>query len=89
MVAISTIASGAYVCVKSITEDISCSFVASSIFSKAFQWIDPETAHKWTIRILSKGISPSSTAHSVDERLKVCLWNRKFRNPIGMAAGYK
>ena len=49
--------------------------------------IDPESAHQMTLRALKTGIMPCpSNTH--DPRLNVTLWNRKFPNPVGLAAGF-
>ncbi|KAI7817295.1 Dihydroorotate dehydrogenase-domain-containing protein [Gamsiella multidivaricata] len=49
--------------------------------------MDPETAHKAGIKLLSMGISPWDTQHD-DPTLEVKLWNKTFSNPVGIAAGF-
>lgn len=49
--------------------------------------MDPESAHKMTLRALQTGIMPCPTRVS-DVRLQTTLWNRKFPNPVGLAAGF-
>ena len=49
--------------------------------------IDPETAHRLTVRALELGIVPPS--RDVDPpRLATTLWGKNFANPIGLAAGF-
>lgn len=49
--------------------------------------LDPERAHRLTIRALSLGLgSPDAVAE--DPILATELWGRKFRNPLGIAAGF-
>lgn len=48
--------------------------------------IDPETAHRLTLKGLKA--LPSSKADADDAALNVKLWNRNFPNPVGLAAGF-
>ena len=49
--------------------------------------MDAEKAHDLTLKILGSGIVPSLPA-VVDTALEVTLWDRKFPNPVGLAAGF-
>ncbi|HYD19642.1 MAG TPA: quinone-dependent dihydroorotate dehydrogenase [Patescibacteria group bacterium] len=48
--------------------------------------MDPENAHRFTIRLLRAGFGPHQTVDN--PALFVNLWGREFRNPLGMAAGF-
>ena len=48
---------------------------------------DPETAHNIAINLLSLGITPKVKIIENDS-LKLNLWNKEFKNPIGLAAGF-
>ena len=49
--------------------------------------LDAETAHNLTLKALACGIGPR--ARTVDDpALNVTLWNRRFPNPVGLAAGF-
>lgn len=49
--------------------------------------LDPETAHRVTLRALKLGLAPKRQ-QVVDPALRVTLWNRTFPNPVGLAAGF-
>lgn len=49
--------------------------------------MDAETAHGVTIKALKSGLLPARRL-PVDPRLEVKLWDLRFPNPIGMAAGF-
>lgn len=49
--------------------------------------MDPEDAHRMTLRALKTGIMPCPPRVD-DARLKTVLWGRTFPNPIGLAAGF-
>jgi len=49
--------------------------------------IDPETAHRLTLKALKTGIMPCPSRVD-DPRLKITLWDRVFPNPVGLAAGF-
>ena len=49
--------------------------------------LEPETAHRLSIRALRSGLVPSCAAAS-DPRLVVEAAGMRFDNPIGIAAGY-
>ena len=49
--------------------------------------LPPETAHRMSIRALKAGIAPRESEDDPPS-LRVTLWGRRFRNPIGLAAGF-
>jgi dihydroorotate dehydrogenase len=49
--------------------------------------LPPETAHRLSIRALKAGFAPRQRADDPPS-LAVTLWGRRFRNPIGLAAGF-
>ncbi len=59
---------------------------------------DPEFAHKLTVKSLQYGFGPvditsrkplsSSTSKTGSDRMKIKVWDRDFRNPVGMPAGF-
>ncbi len=49
--------------------------------------LDPERAHELAVRSLELGVYPRAPAPD-DPRLAQDLWGLKFRNPLGMAAGF-
>lgn len=49
--------------------------------------LDAETAHNFTLKALKTGLVPGAKATS-DERLSQSLWGLKFRNPVGLSAGF-
>lgn len=48
--------------------------------------IDPETAHRLTLRGLK--LMPGVKCAADDAALEVSLWGRRFVNPVGLAAGF-
>jgi dihydroorotate dehydrogenase len=48
--------------------------------------LDPETAHRMTIRALS--LTPARPPAADDPRLAIRLFGRRFPNPVGLAAGF-
>ncbi|WP_420411719.1 quinone-dependent dihydroorotate dehydrogenase [Roseibium sp.] len=54
---------------------------------KGLQLLDAETAHRVTVLGLKSGLVPGRKIAS-DPRLAVNLWDLKFPNPLGMAAGF-
>ncbi|UJR33104.1 hypothetical protein I4U23_020561 [Adineta vaga] len=51
------------------------------------RWIDPETVHRLSIQMAKYGLVPRMK--SVDDPiLHSTVWNRQFKNPIGLAAGF-
>ncbi len=54
--------------------------------TRALHLIDPETAHRLTIRALSLGLGPRDAGG--DAVLATELFGRKVPNPIGLAAGF-
>ena len=49
--------------------------------------LEPEKAHRLTIRALSTGLLPGTVA-SDDPILATTLWGLSFANPVGLAAGF-
>lgn len=49
--------------------------------------LEPEDAHRLTIRALTLGVSPFRAART-DLRLAQTLWGLHFPNPVGLAAGF-
>lgn len=49
--------------------------------------MDPETAHRLTVRALSTGLAPRRNA-AIDPILAVSAFGLSFPNPIGIAAGF-
>lgn len=71
------------------------SFLYSSILKPVFFMIDPELMHKFFIQVgRSLGSNPVSKAavsaayNYQDRRLEQTLGGMKFRNPVGLAAGF-
>ena len=50
--------------------------------------LDPETAHRLTIRALSAGLGPSAGGWTPDARLGQSLFGLDFPHPVGIAAGF-
>ncbi|WP_417676284.1 quinone-dependent dihydroorotate dehydrogenase [Roseibium sp.] len=50
-------------------------------------FLDAETAHGLTIKALKTGLMPKCPI-AADPRLEVQLWDLRFPNPVGMAAGF-
>ncbi len=60
------------------------SYIKPLIFS-----LDPEAAHDLAIKSLKLNVVPEALFKVDDEEiLEICLFNKKIRNPIGMAAGF-
>ena len=49
--------------------------------------LDPETAHRLTIRALALGLA-GGAADPDDPILATEVWGQSFPNPLGMAAGF-
>ena len=49
--------------------------------------LDPETAHRLTVRALALGLGPRQAAPD-DPMLSCRVWGRDFANPVGIAAGF-
>lgn len=56
------------------------------ILRPALFQIDPEEAHKISLKTLKSGIV--KVPRFEDESLHTTVWGMKFRNPVGLAAGY-
>lgn len=52
-----------------------------------FHALDPETAHRASILAMKTGLAPKFPAID-DPRLKMTVWGRTFKNPVGLAAGF-
>lgn len=50
--------------------------------------LDPETAHRLTVRALSAGLGPSTGGWVPDARLTQTLFGLRFPHPVGIAAGF-
>lgn len=50
--------------------------------------LDPETAHRLSIRALTTGLVPRPSSAEDDTVLQVSIWGRTLANPIGLAAGF-
>ena len=51
------------------------------------QALEPERAHDLAVKSLELGLYPRATAPD-DPRLAQTIWGLKFRNPLGLAAGF-
>ncbi|CAF0938216.1 unnamed protein product [Adineta ricciae] len=51
------------------------------------RWIDPETVHRFSIQMAKFGLVPRMKTID-DPILHSTVWNRRFKNPIGLAAGF-
>jgi len=49
--------------------------------------LDAETAHNLTLQALQRGLVPP-VARVVNPALETMLWDRRFLNPVGLAAGF-
>ncbi|KAI0085842.1 dihydroorotate dehydrogenase [Irpex rosettiformis] len=49
--------------------------------------LDPETGHKFAVKVLRSGLSPRDTQKD-DETLGLNLWGTQLSNPVGLAAGF-
>ncbi|CAF2586832.1 unnamed protein product [Rotaria sp. Silwood2] len=57
------------------------------IFMPTLRYIDPEKIHDLSIQMAKHGLVPQMK--SVDDPiLHSTVWNREFKNPIGLAAGF-
>ncbi len=60
------------------------------LYDIARPWLfrmDAEQAHGLTLKALKSGLAPKIRAVN-DPALEVVLWDRKFPNPVGLAAGF-
>jgi dihydroorotate dehydrogenase len=62
--------------------------VAFNLAKKILFRMDAENAHGLTLKALKSGLVPSPAHIEDDPALNVTLWNRKFDNPVGLAAGF-
>lgn len=61
-------------------------FFAADLAARAATTLDPETAHRLTIRMLKTGLGPKACIS--DQRLHVTVAGIEFPNPLGLAAGF-
>lgn len=59
---------------------------AADIAARAATTLDPETAHRLTIRMLKTGLGPKARIR--EKSLGVTVAGVKFSNPLGLAAGF-
>ncbi|XP_064129899.1 dihydroorotate dehydrogenase (quinone), mitochondrial isoform X3 [Loxodonta africana] len=62
-------------------------FYAEHLMPALQQLLDPESAHKLAVRFTSLGLLPRVTFQDSD-MLEVKILGHKFRNPVGIAAGF-
>lgn len=62
------------------------SFLYEKIIMPSVKKMDPELAHKVSILSLKYGLHPKVTFQ--DPSLKVSLFGKEFKNPLGIAAGF-
>ncbi|XP_004584054.2 dihydroorotate dehydrogenase (quinone), mitochondrial [Ochotona princeps] len=62
-------------------------FYAEHLMPALQRLLDPETAHRLAVRVTSLGLLPRAN-HQDSEMLEVRVLGHKFRNPIGIAAGF-
>ncbi|XP_039359928.1 dihydroorotate dehydrogenase (quinone), mitochondrial isoform X3 [Mauremys reevesii] len=62
-------------------------FYAERLMPGLQRLLGPETAHVLAIRLLSLGVLPR-VAQRDSPMLEVCVLGRRFRNPVGLAAGF-
>lgn len=60
---------------------------AYSLIRPILMRMDPEQAHRLTIKILKTCPLPAASAN-IHPSLAVTLWNRNIPNPVGLAAGF-
>ncbi len=58
-----------------------------SLIRPALFLLAPETLHNLTLSALANGLLPKGEKPE-DHTLEVTLWDRKFPNPVGLAAGF-
>uniref|UniRef100_A0A4W2IKU8 Dihydroorotate dehydrogenase (quinone), mitochondrial n=2 Tax=Bos TaxID=9903 RepID=A0A4W2IKU8_BOBOX len=62
-------------------------FYAELLMPSLQRLLDPETAHRLAVRFTSLGLLPRTTFQDSD-MLEVRVLGHKFRNPVGIAAGF-
>ncbi|XP_072135891.1 dihydroorotate dehydrogenase (quinone), mitochondrial isoform X3 [Mobula birostris] len=62
-------------------------FYARHLIPTLQRFLEPETAHNFAVRFISWGLIPHSK-HKDSSALEVNVFGRKFKNPIGIAAGF-
>lgn len=61
--------------------------LAASLGAKAMQLLDPEDAHRATVKMMSSPFAPHFSTRS-DPMLATTLAGMEFKNPLGLAAGF-
>ncbi|XP_007526705.1 dihydroorotate dehydrogenase (quinone), mitochondrial isoform X1 [Erinaceus europaeus] len=62
-------------------------FYAHQLMPALQRLLDPESAHRLAVRCISLGLLPQTTFQDSD-MLEVRILGHKFRNPVGIAAGF-
>ncbi len=62
--------------------------VAYRLVWPVLRTLDPETAHRLTVRALRTGLVPAPRSAGDDAALRVAIWGRTLPNPVGLAAGF-
>ncbi|XP_027474789.2 dihydroorotate dehydrogenase (quinone), mitochondrial isoform X3 [Zalophus californianus] len=62
-------------------------FYAEHLMPAMQRLLDPESAHRLAVRVTSLGLLPRATFQDSD-MLEVRVLGHKFRNPVGIAAGF-
>jgi len=58
-----------------------------SVVSPVLSLLGGETAHRLTIQLLKSGLAPKDVLPE-NPALAITVWGHRFRNPIGLAAGF-
>lgn len=61
---------------------------AFALLGPLLRMLEPETAHRLTVRALAAGMVPPPRRMPDDPALASHVWNRAFTNPVGLAAGF-
>ncbi|XP_076879584.1 dihydroorotate dehydrogenase (quinone), mitochondrial [Brachyhypopomus gauderio] len=62
-------------------------FYAAALMPALRRLVDPETAHVMSVRLLALGLVPRNR-YEDPASLEVSVLGQRFRNPVGMAAGF-
>ncbi len=60
---------------------------AASALLPLARWLDPETAHRWSLTLLTRGFAGRDWGRD-DAVLATTAFGRRLSNPIGLAAGF-
>ncbi|KAH7722266.1 Protein DHOD-1 [Aphelenchoides avenae] len=64
-------------------------FYREQLMPMVHNFVDPEDAHRWGVRLAKAGLLPrSASAKQEYPELKCRVFDRDFKNPIGLAAGF-